>query len=452
MRKFNDTNKIKMETINDLITIKDVCEGYIDNSMNEEGGITSMKGRLNIRPRYQRTYVVADNKIWKENLINSIICEYPINRIYIGVDEKDRKSKQKTEWNFEMLDGQQRTITICDFIEGKFGIHIDGEYKYWNGLDNEYQQRILNYPLDVTYCVGDENSRIKYFKRINQPNSTLSEQELRNSTYVGEWLEDAKKYFCASSANKIKEINDKDEKYCITKYASVYLIERCEFLELALDWISYGLYDDLSNVNDKDERICRYMAQHQKDDDAKELIDHYHKVIDWIVDIFWYKQNKFPSGDIFKKADWGRLFREYGSKKFTNVEKEYITEKCLEMDDECIYYKKPQGVFEWMLQGGKEEEKDRYLEIRDFTKADKQTMYIYQKGICPIDGKHHKLEEMEGHHIISRRSGGLSRIDNLVMLSKESHKKIHTDSPITSEDLRNLKYELLKKNGVDNEM
>lgn len=451
VKKFNDTNKIKMETINDTLTIKDISEGYIDNSEYEEGGITSMSGRLNIRPRYQRAYVVGEKKMWKENLINSIICGYPINRIYIGVDEEDRKSKQKDLWNLEMLDGQQRTKTICDFINDKYCVCIDGNYKYWSGIDNEYKQRILNYKLDITYCIGDESSRIKYFKRINQPNSILTEQELRNSTYVGEWLEDAKKYFCAASANKIKEINDKDEKYCMTKYAMVSSIERCEFLELALDWISYKLYDDLSNEDDKDERICRYMAQHQKDNNAKELIDYTHNLIDWIVDIFWHKQNKFPSAEIFKKADWGRLFREYGTKEFTTVEKENITENILEVSDvNNLYYKKPHGVFEWMLQGGKEEEKHKYLEIREFSKQDIKLMYSYQNGICPIDGKHYELKEMEAHHIKSRRSGGLSTIDNMVLLSKENHHKVHADLNITSVDLRNKRDELLKKNDCKN--
>lgn len=445
-----DTNEIKMEVINGVITIKDICEGYIDNSFDEEGGVTSMNGRLNIRPRYQRTYIVDDNVIWKEKLINSIICGYPINRIYIGVDKENIKNKKIDECDLEMLDGQQRSITICNFINDRFSITIDGKYQYWSGLDEEYQQRILNYNLDVTYCIGNESSRIKWFKRINQPNSLLTEQELRNSTYVGTWLEDAKKYFCATSNKTIKEINDKEERYCITNYTTLKAIDRCEFLELALDWVSYNTYDDLRKVDDKDERICRYMAQHQKDSNAEELIKNTHEIIDWIIDVFWQEQDGYPNVSTFKKVDWGRIFCEYGAKKFTIDDKKYITERCLSLaDPNSPHFNKPHGAYEWVLRGEKESEKNTYLDIKDFNKNDIFYMYTQQGGIDPIDGNKYDLKEMEAHHIKSRRSGGLSSFDNIVLLHKDNHKKLHADSFISPENLKEKRDDLRKKNGYN---
>lgn len=441
----------KLKTERDTIAIKDIFEGYINNSQNEEGGVTSMNGRLNIQPRYQRTYVVGDDKVWKEELIGSILNSRPIHEIFIGVESGDAKNKQKNEWNLEVLDGQQRLTTICDFMAGAFGVHVNGSYCWFGNLQNEYKKIFENYPLQIIYCIGEESERIKYFKTINKKNYLLENQELRNSTYVGNFTEDAKKYFCATSNNKKKEINNEDGKYCITRFTLKKRINRCDFLEVALDWISYGLYNDLNDKDDEDERICRYMAQHQKDDNAKELIDYYHKVIDWIIDTFWYKQDGFPVGEIFKRAEWGRLYREYGAKIFTNDEKENMTEKCLRINEQ--FYSNPSGVFEWAIQGGKEEEKDKYLKIRDFADKDKIQMYkFYQKGIDPIDGKHYKFEEMHAHHIKPKCCGGLSTMDNMVLLSGKNHRRVHNESFITSEELKNKKYELLKKHGVVNEI
>lgn len=443
-----DTTKIDMSTINETILIKDICKGYVDNSLNDEGGITSMDGRLNIRPRYQRTYIVEDNKVWKENLINSILCGYPINRIYIGVDKENTKDKSFSEWALEMLDGQQRTITICKFINDAFSIKIDSNIVYYSGLSEEYKNRIMNYPLDATYCIGNEEARIKWFKRINQPNSLLTDQELRNSTYIGTFTEDAKKYFCATSSRAIKEINDKEEKYCITRYTTMKSIERCDFLEVALDWASYLAYKDLRDDDNKDERICRYMAQHQHDENANELINTYKTVIDWVVDTFWNGKEGYPSVKTFEKVEWGRLYSEFGATELTPDKKREYTEQCLEIGDpNTPYYKKPHGVYEWVLRGSKDSEINTYLEIMDFSKKDINIMYAQQNGIDPIDGKKYSLHEMDGHHIISRRSGGMSTIDNCVLLSKDNHHKLHADSFMSPDELRNKRDELRKENG-----
>lgn len=445
---FSDTSKIEMKVINKSLTIEEIYKGYVDNSIKEEGGISSMNGRLNIRPRYQRTYIVGDNKVWKEKLINSIICGYPINRIYIGVDVEESKFKSFDEWSLEMLDGQQRTITICNFINGAFPIEINGKPYFWSSIGEKFQERIMKYQLDVTYCIGDEDARIKWFKRINQPNSLLTNQELRNSTYLGEFLEDAKKFFCGTSKTAIKQINDKTDKYCITRYTSATAIDRCEFLEVALDWASYIAYEDLRGDDDMDKRICRYMAQHQKDTDAKELIATYKTIIDWIVDVYWKEQKDYPTCNEFQKVEWARLFCEHGFKEYTDDEKIEITEKCLDIIESCYDISSPKGVFEWVIRGAKEDEANEYLKPRNFMKRDLDNMYIQQRGIDPIDGKYYQKDKMVAHHIKPWMDKGTSTFDNLVWLSIDNHKKLHAGAiSISSNQLRNNLHELRKVNG-----
>ena len=439
---FSDISKIAMITINAIITIKDIVKGYIDNSENEEGGISSMDGRLNIRPRYQRAYIVPENSVWKENLINSILCGFPINRLYIGVCGDDLMTSP-----LEMLDGQQRVKTICDFINGKFAIRIDGAIHYWCNLDESLKNTILNYSLDVTYCKGDESARIKWFKRINQPNSILTEQELRNATYLGTFLESAKRFFCGTSNRSIKQINNKDNKYCITKYTTAKAIERCEFLEVALDWVSYLAYEEMRDDKCKDERICRYMAEHQHDANADELINTYKSVIDWIVDVYWKDEEGYPSSQSFKNVDWVKLFCNYKDLNLSYAEKRHITERCLDLVNNYKAFSSVDGVYEWVIRGEKDDEVNTYLSLRGFSKRDLDNMYAVQKGIDPIDGKHYDMSEMEAHHIVSWRNGGVSDFENLVWLSKENHKKVHADLFITSYELRCKRDALRKENG-----
>ena len=435
-RIFTNTDKIDMKIINKHVTIKDISEGYVNNSATEEGGVFSMNGRLNIRPRYQREYIIGD-KNWKVNLINSILKGFPTNKIYIGVCGEDENTS-----NLEVIDGQQRIITICDFIIGRFSIKTDEEGDiYFDGLDNEHKNRILTYTLDISYCIGDESARIKWFKRINQPTNRLEDQELRNATYVGTFLESAKRFFCASSQTT-KEINDKNSKYCITRYSSATKIDRCEFLEVALNWAAYLEYEEFRSDGDMDERICQYMAEHQRDEDATKLINTYKSIIDWVMDVFWHGEDEYPSYDTFKKVDWGRMYCEYKDKYLSDKDKRHITEKCMEIVDEGEVTK-ISGIYEWVIRGEKKDEISKYLEFRRFSATDIKKMYAEQKGIDPIDGKHYNIKDMEAHHIIPWSMGGKTSQFNSVMLSKENHKRVHAGF-ITPDELKQKRNVLLK--------
>lgn len=447
-KAFESVTKINMRAKNAVIKVRDLVEGYEDNSLNDEGGITSMNGRLNIRPKYQRSYIADMKPMWRENLINSILCGFPINRIYIGVDKADADEKSFTEWALEMLDGQQRTKTICDYVKGKFSIVIDGCTYYFHNLTKEEQETILDYALDVTYCIGSESARIAWFKRINQPNSILVPQELRNATYVGEWLEDAKKFFSATSGNARKQINDKEDKYCACRYSSGRSIERSEYLELAIDWIAYDKYADLRGDKKTDDRIIRYMAEHQHDTNADELKNHYKAVIDWANDVFFH--NGFPKPKEWQSIqhqDWGMLYAEYKDKKLTEEEKIHISERSREIIGYgAAIYQKSDGVYEWVLRGERDDEINTYLHLRNFSDEDRMARYNAQKGIDPIDGKHYEMSEMDAHHLKSWKNGGDSKYDNLVWLSKKNHKDYHAgDLNITADDLRKMRDELCKK-------
>lgn len=66
----------------------------------------------------------------------------------------------------------------------------------------------MNYDFMVYICEGNESEKLDRFKVVNIAGEKLTEQELRNPVYTGEWLSDAKKYF--SKRNRVaKGLSDK---------------------------------------------------------------------------------------------------------------------------------------------------------------------------------------------------------------------------------------------------
>ena len=103
--------KIKLHKIK----IKDVVKNYINNA---EEGVLGYGGKLNIRPKYQREFVYNNKK--RNAVIDSIRNNFPLNVMYWAKND---------DGTFEMMDGQQRTISFCEYVAGNFPIDIDGNAK-----------------------------------------------------------------------------------------------------------------------------------------------------------------------------------------------------------------------------------------------------------------------------------------------------------------------------------
>ena len=83
------------------IKVKDIFEGY-KNDLEE--GVVGYGGKLNIRPPYQREFVYKDKQ--RDEVINTIRKNFPLNIMYWAEQNNQ----------FEVLDGQQRTISISTFV------------------------------------------------------------------------------------------------------------------------------------------------------------------------------------------------------------------------------------------------------------------------------------------------------------------------------------------------
>lgn len=218
------------------IKIKDLVAGY---KRDEESGevVAFAKGSqasLNIRPKYQREFVYKDAQ--RDAVIDTISKGFPLNSMYWVRNDKS------AEYEYEVLDGQQRSISICDYYKGDFSLNS----VYFHNLPDDKKEAFLNYELMVYVCEGSDSEKLEWFRVINIAGEKLTDQELRNAVYASAWLSDAKRRF--SKRNSLAE--QKGGKYL--KGSSI----RQEFLESAIAWI----------VNKRDEReICEYMARNAKD-------------------------------------------------------------------------------------------------------------------------------------------------------------------------------------------
>jgi hypothetical protein len=240
-------------TLNE-ITIREIVADYADQA---EEGVTGYGGRLNIRPKYQREFVYDEKK--RDAVIDTIRKGFPLNVMYWVVSD---------DGDFEVLDGQQRTISFCQFIKGDFSLDFDGHTKAFHNLTGAEQAQILDYTCMIYFCEGNDKEKLDWFKIINIAGEKLTDQELRNAVYTGEWLTHAKSIF--SKTNCAAYLLAKD----YVKGSPI----RQEILQTALAWISNG-------------DIEKYMSVHQSNPNANELWMYFQNVINWVTLTFGCPKN-----------------------------------------------------------------------------------------------------------------------------------------------------------------
>lgn len=349
------------------ITVRELTAGYQDN---EENGVVAYGGKLDVRPPYQREFVYKENQ--RNAVIDTLTQNFPLNVMYWAV---------RSDGTFEIIDGQQRTISICQYVNGDFAFN----FKYFHNLQKDEKEQILDYELNVYICSGADSEKLKWFKTINIAGEKLTEQELRNAVYSGSWVADAKRYFsknnCAAYGLASKYINGSPI--------------RQDYLETAIDWISKG-------------NIEVYMGNHQHDPNAVALWNYFRSVIDWVKAIF-PKYRKEMKG-----VAWGPLYDKFGKSPLNPKELEEKISKLM-MDSDV---QKKSGIYAYVIDGD-----ERHLGIRLFDENTKREIYEKQQGICPLCKKHFDIEKMEADHITPWKEGGRTVAENCQMLCRECNRR-----------------------------
>lgn len=366
------------------IKIRELVEGFEDNG---EGGVVGYGGNLDIRPPYQREFIYKGKQL--EDVIDTVLQGFPLNSMYWAV----RLDSNGKEIGFEVLDGQQRTLAICTYVDGDFP--HDG--KYFHNLQSDEKEKILNYKLMVYQCSGADSEKLKWFETINIAGETLTKQELRNSVYHCQWLADAKSYFSrtAGAAHNL---------------AGRYLkgvANRQEYLETAIRW-----HSDVVIAGKFDDPIREYMARRHKENkpDAEELHQYFEDVIEWVEKTFITYRKEM------KGKEWGLLYNKHKAGKFNPAKIEDEVAKL--MEDEDVKAKK--GIYDYVLT-----REERHLNIRAFDDKQKREAYERQKGICAKCKRKEKfnLEEMEADHIKPWSKGGQTKPENCQMLCLDCNRR-----------------------------
>jgi len=220
------------------IKVRELTNGFEDNN---EDGVIGYGGKLDIRPPYQREFIYKDKQ--RDAVIDTITKEFPLNVMYWAVRE---------DGGFEIIDGQQRTISACQYVSGDFS--VDG--LAFHNLTKDKKEQILNYELTIYFCSGADSEKLEWFKIINIAGERLTDQELRNAVYSGSWVSDVKRYFSKNGCPAYGIGSD---------YLNGSPI-RQEYLETAIKWISK-------------EKIEDYMSKHQHDQNASALWRYFQDVI-----------------------------------------------------------------------------------------------------------------------------------------------------------------------------
>ena len=348
------------------ITVRELTNGYVDN---DESGVVGYGGKLDIRPPYQREFIYKDKQ--RDAVIDTVTKDFPLNTMYWSV---------RDDGDFEIIDGQQRTVSICQYVEGDFS--FDG--RYFHNLQQDEKDQILNYKLMVYFCTGAESERLEWFKIINIAGEKLTDQELRNAVYSGSWVTHAKRHFSKNGCPAYGLGGD---------YLTGSAI-RQDYLETTIRWISEG-------------DIEGHMATHQHKPNANSLWLYFQSVIAWV-------QTTFPQyRKEMKGVDWGHLYNSFKEQEFDPIELEAEISRL--MEDEDVTKKK--GIYSYVLDG-----KEKHLNIRVFSKNQKREAHEKQKGICPVCSKHFEIDEMEGDHIKPWHKGGKTDAKNCQMLCKEDNR------------------------------
>lgn len=349
------------------IAIRDMVAGYKDSG---ENGVVGYGGQLDIRPGFQREFIYKDKQ--RDAVVTTVTRDFPLNVMYWAV---------RDDGTFEIIDGQQRTISICQYVAGVFS-HQD---RFFHNLRDDEQRQILDYQLTVYVCSGPDSERLDWFRTVNIAGEELTAQELRNAVYAGSWVSDAKRYF--------------SKRGCAAYQLGGPFLKgspiRQDYLETAIRWVSR-------------DAVAGYMAEHQHEQNANGLWRYFQDVITWVKGVFPVYRGEM------KGVAWGPLYNEYKDGTYDAEVFEKGILALIDNDD----VQSIRGIYPYILTGD-----ERHLNLRQFDGRIKRRVFERQGGKCEQCRQPFPIEEMEADHITPWSLGGRTVEDNCQVLCKEHNRR-----------------------------
>ena len=365
--------------INEMkLKVRDLVAGYSEDDATSR--VVAWDGKLDVRPEYQREFVYGEGQ--RDAVINTVLQGFPLNIMYF-VDRLDG--------TYEVLDGQQRIISICRYYMNGFSVKVPtmtGKFDTVNfpNLFDEKRDAFLDYELTVYVCEGTDEEKLAWFQIINIAGETLEQQEIRNALYHGPWLTDAKSAFSRRNCAAHKNYG----KYMKGDYI------RQKYLETAFAWAAAA-----EGITGKD-AVAEYMKRHRGDADANGLWAYFEAVFRWVRDVFGKDVNKFMAG-----LPWGLYYNEH---KDDNLDPAEVRKRVSDLMADTEVDRKA-GIYAYILTG-----EEKFLSIRRFDDDVAMAKYRQQGGKCAMCGEPKDIKDMHADHIIPWSKGGKTVPENCQML------------------------------------
>lgn len=207
------------------------------------------RGETILSPKFQRR-PVWDYKA-KSYLIDSIICGFPIPRIFIRESTNLDMSAKR-----EIVDGQQRLKTIFDFLNDGFKISRVHNAEYGNmtysELPESIQRDFLKYPISAVLLIDlNDNEVFDIFARLNTYSVKLNNQELLNSQFFGVYkrlvyslAQEYRPFWLESGILSEKNISRMEDAKLVSDLLAVIVKNKIESNSFEQSKKIYAQYDD----------------------------------------------------------------------------------------------------------------------------------------------------------------------------------------------------------------
>lgn len=368
------------------LSIRNLVVAYHEDDTT--GRVSAMDGRLDVRPEYQREFVYDEKQ--QSAVINTVMHQFPLNIMYFV---------RRPDDTFEVLDGQQRIISICRYItnpaiSAKIPAATGGfNMVNFNNLDTAAKDAFLDYQLRVYICEGTDKEKLDWFQVINIAGEVLEQQEIRNALYHGPWLTSAKSAFSRRNCAAHRKYG----KYMAGDYI------RQKYLETVFSWKA-----EQEGFTGRD-AIVQFMQAHRDDSDANDLWNYYEDVFAWVQKVFGSGFDKSMKG-----VPWGFL---YNAHKDDNLDPALIQAEAERLLADSEVQKKV-GIYPYLLTGD-----EKYLNIRQFDPDVALSVYHTQGGKCALCGQAKDFKEMHADHIQPWSKGGKTVPENCQMLCVQCNLK-----------------------------